>query len=217
MDVRQELRRIGAAGLVVVVGLGVLMAWLVAGAIGDETRSAAEERARLLAAVVVADELASSEIASPQAAESAEAEIAARLAGDGVLGLAVRRHDGTVILTTGQVRPTFAVDERSSLMKAFEGRATSEEVTDDEGRSMIATYVPLALEGDGGHLQAIAEVYQDPSALGGKAALARWSLTVAAFVFLIVVYAFMMRSFRIALEGPRVAAVAQPDVAYADI
>ncbi len=183
----------GAAALLVV---GYALAWFISSQLHGREQLSAQQRAGFLTDAVLADSLDAEDLMAPPTGERKqllEAEMAEAL-DTTIVAMKVRRIDGTSILSVGtEMDPTM-----ESGPRAFEGQAVTHNVSDRQGRPLVATYVPLLLD-DASSPDAVVEVYQDAATVWGQFDALRWTLIPAVILGLAVLYVLLMRIWQAAI------------------
>lgn len=190
--------------LVVAYTLG----WFISSQVDRRAELSAEQHANFVAGVLVAADLDAGDVttAGRARAERLEEAIDHEALDPAVVGVRVRRFDGTVILSIGST-PHAMVAAGSLLPRAFEGRPISEATVSSDGVDLYATYVPLKLAGDEGLLDAVAEVYQDKRVVTAGFDGLRWSIIPGVVVGLAVLYLLLLKVWRAALGSVEATAV----------
>lgn len=194
-------RRATVAGVACVVLVAYALGWFISSSVTDRAESTAQQHAAFVSGLM-AEDLEASSVTSPERNTFGrlERDFSKSLVDGTVVGVRLRRFDGTVLMSTGEVPGSLA---GSVLPRAFEGSAVSERAVSAGGAELFGSYVPLELEGDGGTLVAVAEVYQDGHAVTAGFDGLRWTLIPATVLGLALLYALLQRVWR--------AAAAQPD------
>jgi hypothetical protein len=193
-------RRATAAGVACVALVAYALGWFISSSVTARAESTAQQHATFVGGLI-ADDLEASSVTSPERRTFGrlEHDFSQSLLDGAVVGVRLRRFDGTVLMSSGEVPSSLA---GSILPRAFEGRPVSERAVSSSGAELFGSYIPLELEGDGGTLVAVAEVYQDGHAVTAGFDGLRWTLIPATVLGLALLYALLQRVWRAAAAQP---------------
>ncbi len=188
------------AGVACVAVVAYALGWFISSSVTARAETAAQQHAAFVGGLV-AEDLEASFVTSPEADTwgRIEQDLSKRLVDGTVVGVRLRRFDGTVLMSTGEAPDSLA---GSVLPRAFEGSPVSERVASVAGAELFGSYVPLELRGDGGTLVVVAEVYQDGQAVTAGFDGLRWTLIPATVLGLALLYALLQRVWRAAAAPP---------------
>jgi hypothetical protein len=186
-------RRATLAGIACVGVVAYALAWFISASVTDRAEAAAQQHATFIGHLVSGDLDATSVTSFDRPTMSQlERLLDRRLLDDTVV---LRRFDGTVLASAGSAPVSL---DGSVLPRAFEGRPVSERTMSVDGSDLFGSYVPMELEGDGGTLVAVAEIYQDGAAVTAGFDRLRWSLIPAVVLGLALLYGLLQRVWRAA-------------------